>query len=262
MTDGAPVLADSPLRISISKTVNAYVTALNPPDSFQLDSLTVRTTSKTAIYKLEKNGDKILFPVDGILVGSHVTVRGKADAQKQEIIADNVVVSTEEIPQKAIGAGLMDGPPALSASGKALTGTVKADGYRLTVTSKTEVTLPAATANLASLPQNMWVAYKASRQHDGSLVASRIAFYPVERSDKEQRCAKSSDFKIDPPNYDTRTPGKVHFFLQTMTIVADRVVADHVTNVGERHPACGRSVCGCGRRDPARCFPQSKRQTY
>jgi hypothetical protein len=202
MTDGAPVLADSPLRISISKTVNAYVTALNPPDSFQLDSLTVRTTSKTAIYKLEKNGDKILFPVDGILVGSHVTVHGKADAQKQEIIADNVVVSTEEIPQKAIGAGLMDGPPALSASGKALTGTVKADGYRLTVTSKTEVTLSGGNSQ-SGQPSPKHVGrvqgLSSTRRQSGR---EQEVFYPVERSDKEQRYAKSSDFKIDPPNYD------------------------------------------------------------
>lgn len=233
VTGTASVLADSAPRTSISKTLDGYVTAVNPPDSFLLDTLTVRTTSKTAVYRREENGDKILFRVDGILIGSHVTVHGKADAQKQEIIADNVVVSAEEIPQKASGAGLIDGPPMLAASGKAWTSTVKADGYRLTVTPKTEVTLPAGTTDLAALPPSVWVAYKATRQQDGKLVASRIAFYSFERSDKEQKYAKSSDFKIDPPDYDKRIPGSVHFFAHSMTILADREVADHVTRVGE-----------------------------
>ncbi|HZD47868.1 MAG TPA: hypothetical protein VE178_03915, partial [Silvibacterium sp.] len=75
--------------------------------------------------------------------------------------------------------------------------------------------------------------YKAVWQQDGRLVASQVAFYTFERSDKEQKFAKSSDFKIHPPNYDTGTPGEVHFFMHTMTILADRQLADHVTKIGE-----------------------------
>ena len=193
----------------------------------------IRTNQATAVYKAEDHGDQYLFPLAGILVGSHVMVHGKADGQGQEVLADKIVVSAQEIPQKVSGAGLIDGPPMLSASGKAWAGTVKADGYRLTVTPTTEVTLPAGTAILANLSPDMWVAYKATRQRNGNLVASRIAFYPFERSDNEQKYAKSSDFKIDPPDYDKRIPGKVHFFGHSMTILANRELADHVTQVGE-----------------------------
>jgi hypothetical protein len=127
----------------------------------------------------------------------------------------------------------MDAPTALTLSGQHWTGTVIADGYRLTVTPQTAVTLPAGVTDPASLPVNTWVKYKAERQQDGSLAAGDIEFFPFERSDKEQKYAKSSDFKIDPPDYDKRIPGKFHRDGRAYTILADRQLADHVTRVGE-----------------------------
>ncbi|MBV8630415.1 MAG: hypothetical protein JOZ83_05790 [Silvibacterium sp.] len=166
-------------------------------------------------------------------VGSRVTVHGKPDPQGNGFIADKVAVYSDNLPQKAVGAGLLSGPIALTPSGKSWSGTVDADGYHLTVTPDTEVTLPAAVTDPAALPPNSWVKYKADWHINGKLVASQIAFCSFGRSDKEQKFAKSSDFRIDPPDYDKGTPGKVHFVAHTMTILADRQLADHVTKIGE-----------------------------
>jgi hypothetical protein len=228
-----PIWADSGSRTSISKTQSGYVAAVNPPNSFRLDNLTVRTTSRTNIFVVDGAQGTPLLDVGTLFVGSRVIVHGKIDAQKQELLADRVEIFAEQLPRKAAGVGLMDAPTSLTHSGQHWTGTVIADGYRLTVTPDTAVTLPAGVTDPASLPVNTWVKYKAERHQDGSLVASHVEFFPFERSDKEQKYAQSSDFKIDPPDYNKRIPGKVRFFMHTMTILADRQLADHVAKVGE-----------------------------
>ena len=245
-----PLWADSGSRRSISKTQSGYVTAINPPDSFRLDDLTIRATPRTNIYAVDGAHDTPLPDLSTVFVGTHVIVHGKIDAQKQELLADRVEIFAEQLPRKAAGGGLMDASTTLTSSGQHWTGTVIADGYRLTVTPDTAVILPAGVTDPANLPVNTWVKYKAERHQDGSLVASHIEFFPFERSDKEQKYAKSSDFKIDPPDYDKRIPGKVHFFAHTMTILADRELADHVTKVGESLiPAWQKSLAD---NDPAK----------
>lgn len=229
----ATARADSGSRTTISKTRTGYVTETDPPDSFRVDCLLVKTTRTTSIYKANNTGDTFLYQIDTLPVGARVTVHGKPDPQGNGFTADKVAVYADQLPQKAAGAGLMSGPVALTPAGKRWTGTVNADGYRLTVTPGTEVTLPAGNTNPAVLPPDTWVKYKAEHQMNGRLVASQIAFYSFGRSDKEQKFAKSSDFKIDPPDYDKGVPGKVHFFAHTMTILADRQLADHVTKIGE-----------------------------
>lgn len=83
-----------------------------------------------------------------------MTVHGKPDPRGQAFIADKVAVYSDQLPQKAAGAGLMDGPIALTASGKGWwMGMVNAEGYRLTVTPETEVMLPAGVTDPATLPR-------------------------------------------------------------------------------------------------------------
>lgn len=250
VTSTASVLADSAPRSSISKTLNGYVTAVNLPDSFRLDELTIRTTPKTNIFAIDGAQDLQLPDLSTVFVGSHVIIHGKVDTQKQELLADRIEIFAEQLPRKAAGGGLMDSSTSLTPSGQRWTGAVIADGYRLTITPKTSVTLPAGVTDPAGLTVNTWVKYKAERHQNGSLVASDIEFFPFERPDKEQKYAKSSDFRIDPPDYDKRIPGKAHGLARTATILADRELADHVTKVGESLiPAWQKSLAD---NDPAK----------
>ncbi|HZD47869.1 MAG TPA: hypothetical protein VE178_03920 [Silvibacterium sp.] len=130
------MLADPNPRISISKTRTGYVTEIHPPDSFRLDTLLVRIKPKTTISKVDAAGNRRLYAVDTLPVGLRVTIHGRPDPQKQEFLADKVEIYPEELPQKAIGAGLMDGPTSLAGSGQHWEGIVSADGFRLSVTQK------------------------------------------------------------------------------------------------------------------------------
>jgi hypothetical protein len=228
---------------SISFSINAqshvtrdgYVTRLDPPSSFWLNQRRIVTTSSTTVATdTSSSVDEAKFSLGIISPGRHVIVSGVEDKQTNIITAKRIEVLDAGSLVHRSGQGLEDRAPALSNDGTGLRGTVYADGYELIVNSKTKINLPQGTTDPNAWKPNLWIAYKADTQIDGSLLAMELNFIVDENIVDEQDFRNSNDFKIDLPDYDKKQPGKVHFFLQTYHILPDRQLQDVINEFGQK----------------------------
>jgi len=179
-----------------------------------------------------------------------VSVSGVEDKQTHVITAKKITVPESSSLAHLSGQGLEDRAPALSNDGTGWHGTAYADGYELTVTPKTKITLPQGTTDPNAWKQNLWIAYKAERQPDGGLLATQLSFIVDENVTDQQDYRNSKDFKIELPDYDKQQPGKVHFFVQNYRILPDRKLQDAINAFGQKLvPAWQRALSDS---DPAK----------
>ncbi|HTZ89235.1 MAG TPA: hypothetical protein VMA71_02780 [Alloacidobacterium sp.] len=163
-----------------------------------------------------------------------VWVSGVEDKQTHIITAKSITIIESGSLAHISGLGLADRAPALSRDGMGWHGTVYADGYELAVTPKTKTSLPPGTTNPNAWNPNLWIAYKADRQPDGSLLGTQLNFIVDGNVADEQDFRNTNDFKIELPDYDKKQPGKVHFFLQNYRILPDRKLQDAINAFGQK----------------------------
>lgn len=216
-------------------TRDGYVTHVDPPSSFRLNQQKVLTTPSTSlnIGGADPSNERT-FDLYSISVGKHVSVSGVEDKQTHVITAKKITIVEGGSLAHLSGLGIEDEAPAMLKNSAGWQGTVYADGYELTVDSKTKINLPPGTTDPNTWNPNIWVAYRAERQPNGSLHATQLNFIVDQNIADEQDYRNSNDFKIDLPDYDKKEPGKVHFFLQTYHILPDRNLQEAVNTFGQK----------------------------
>lgn len=216
-------------------TRDGYVTHLDPPASFRLNQQQVVTTTSTSLIigSAEPSNEEI-FHLYFLSPGTHVSVSGTEDKQTHTITAKRITIFDGGSFAHVSGVGSEDRAPALSQDGTGWHGTVYADGYEFAVDPKTKINLPQGTTGLDHWNRDTWVAYKAKRQGDGSLLATQLDFIVDNNVADEQDFRNSNDFKIELPDYDKKEPGKVHFFLQTYHILPDRNLQEAINAFGQK----------------------------
>jgi Domain of unknown function (DUF5666) len=231
--------------LSLSSFINAqshvkqdgYITHIDPPSSFRLNQHQVETTPSTSLIigTVNPSNQEQTFQLYSISVGMPVSVSGVEDKQTHVIKAKSIAIFDSGSLAHLSGAGLEDRAPALTSDGPpAWHGMVYADGYELTVDPKTKINLPQSVTDPNRWNPNMWIAYKAQRQHDGSLLATQLDFIVDKNIADEQDYRNSNDFKIELPDYDKKEPGKAHFFLQTYHILPDRNLQEAIDAFGQK----------------------------
>lgn len=225
-------------------TRDGYVTHLDPPASFKLNQQQVVTTRSTSlIIGGAGPSNEEIFHLYSLSPGTHVSVSGTEDKQTHAITAKRITIFAGGSLAHVSGVGNEDRAPALSQDGTGWHGTVYADGYALVVDPKTKINLPQSTSDPNQWNHDVWIAYKAKRQDDGSLLAAQLDFIPDKNVADEQDYRNSNDFKIELPDYDKKEPGKVHFFLQTYHILPDRNLQEAINAFGQKLvPAWQRSL--------------------
>lgn len=176
--------------------------------------------------------DERPFNFYSIVPGMHVSVSGTEDKQTHFIKAKRITIFSSGSLVHLSGLGLEDRAALLSNAPIPWHGTVYADGYELTVDPKTKISLPQNLANPNSW--NLRIAYKAERQHDGSMLATQLDFIVDQNIADEQDYRNSNDFKIELPDYDKKEPGNVHFCLQTYHILPDRNLQAAINAFGKK----------------------------
>ena len=164
--------AESSSIVAQESVVEGYITAIKMPDGFDVNGEHVTTPPQTTYGVL---GDKtgVNASATGVQVGAFVRVSGEADAGKKGILASSVLFR-DDGDKKLAGFGVVE---RVSIAGPEPV--FQADGYRIRIDAKTDLSFGGSLKTLADVGPNTWMYYKGKRDAEGVLVAGKARFVPA-----------------------------------------------------------------------------------
>jgi hypothetical protein len=166
-----------------SPTVRGYITAVHPPDGFDVNGEHVMTTADTQFGPI---GAKIPIatknPIgsgpmrDAVQIGAWVEVFGERDRKIRTVAATTVLIR-DDGDSKLSGLGVID--QVISIAPELV---IAADGYRIRVTPATEVRFPRDVKSAADVHAGLWVLYEGKLGQDGLLVAGKARFVSTDHA--------------------------------------------------------------------------------
>jgi hypothetical protein len=168
-----------------SPAVRGYITAVHPPDGFDVNGEHVTATVDTqfgaavtkAATKTETKNPIGNGPTrDTLQIGAWVEVFGERDRNTKTVAAKTVLIR-DDWDSKLSGLGVID--KVISTAPELV---FAADGYHIRVTPATEVKLPKDMKSAADVHAGMWVLYEGKLGQDGLLIASKARFVSTDHS--------------------------------------------------------------------------------
>jgi hypothetical protein len=161
----------SPILHAQAPPVHGYITAVHPPDGFDVNGEHVITAPETqfgliGMKNLTDNGPMR----DALHIGAWVEVSGGYDRQTKTVAA-RMVLFRDDGDRKLTGLALID--HVISTAPDLV---FAADGYRIRVTPATEVKFPKDVKSASDVHAGLWVMYEGKMGPDGLLVASNARF--------------------------------------------------------------------------------------
>jgi len=154
-----------------SPTVHGYITAVRPPDGFDVNGEHVTTTAETRFGPIGKKNPVSNGPMrDSVQIGVWVEVFGAQDRQAKTVAAQTVLFR-DDSDRKVTGLGVID--KVISTAPEL---ELAADGYRIRVSPGTAVKFPRDLKSAADVYPGLWVLYEGKLGPDGLLVASKARF--------------------------------------------------------------------------------------
>jgi Domain of unknown function (DUF5666) len=151
--------------------VQGYITSVHAPTGFEVDGQQVLLGPDTSFGIAATKGPHMDNSLrDGVHVGVYVLVFGSADSHTRSVTAQTVLFR-DDFNKMLSGLGVIE-----NVISKGPAPVFEADGYRILVTSATEVKLTGTLKTLADVGANVWLRYEGKRDGSGSLVASRAEF--------------------------------------------------------------------------------------
>jgi hypothetical protein len=152
-------------------TVEGYITAVSSPNAFDVNGMHVITSSGTLYGIIGDTTPRHDSPLnDAVQIGAFVRVSGSTDKQSKTSTG-SVVDFRDDSDKKLTGFGVIE--KVIEAGPEPL---FETDGYRLRITSNTEVHLSKGLNTLTDVDTNTWVKYEGKRNQAGELVAARAEF--------------------------------------------------------------------------------------
>ena len=160
-----------------SPAARGYITAVRPPDGFDVNGEHVVTTADTRFGPIGAKNPASNGPMrDAVQIGAWVEVFGERD-RKAKTVAAKAVLIRDDWDSKLSGLGVID---QVIATAPELV--LAADGYRIRVTPATEVKLPRNAKSAADVRAGLWVLYEGKMGPDGLLVASKARFVSTDHT--------------------------------------------------------------------------------
>jgi hypothetical protein len=159
--------------------VKGYITAVNPATGFDVNREHVKVLPGThfgILGGLDGVYDDALR--DKVSVGAYVQVghsRKLDDKASNTVTADEVLLR-DDWNEEPEGLGVIDRVVSTGAEP-----VFQADGYRIRITSATEISYAEDLKTLGDVGTNTWVRYEGKRDKAGVLVASKARFFPAKR---------------------------------------------------------------------------------
>lgn len=164
-----------------STTLKGYVTAVEPPDGFDINGVHVAITASTLFGPIDARHPASNGPMhDAVTMGAWVEVAGDFDPGTKTLTARSVFFRDDaESRQAGLGVILrvISTEPEL---------VIAADGYRIRVTTATEIDYPNDMKSAADVHAGQWALYEGKLGQDGVLVAGKIRFLPEKHAKQRQ----------------------------------------------------------------------------
>jgi hypothetical protein len=233
----------SPILHAESPALHGYITAIHPPDGFDVNGEHVATTPDTkfgaAGAKTGANNPVGNGPTrDALQIGAWVEVFGERDRQAKTIVAKTVLIR-DDWDGTLSGLGAID--HVVSTAPELV---FAADGYRIRVTPATEVKLAKDMKSAADAHAGLWVLYEGRMGPDGLLVASKARFVSTDHGKPKSgkapsasnapaatpQSALNASFQTDVQT--VITGSEVQIGNDTYTISKDQALQSRVNQIG------------------------------
>jgi len=245
------VFALGPGVLAKDVTVHGFVTTVNSPTSFEVDDYKVTRDHKVLLDLEKQPNDKSLTTVrpEDIRVGTELEIKGEYDEESGELKAKSIKLFSDDTLSVKRTA-LLEKLPVLTADGSGWSGTIYADGQRISITSATAVSLSpnhsercagskdrgagSPPFNLDSLNLDTFVHYEGVRRADGLVEASKVEFQHAEVENGERKLWRRFAPKVTDPDYAKFQPGQLKMHWKTYTILPDQQAQAYIANLGKR----------------------------
>lgn len=195
--------------------ISGYVTHITSPTVFDVNGSHIVCDGST-MFGVEANGIKTSThtPTD-LYIGEAIDVYGKGNKKTHTVAATTVATSLDQ-PKQLNGSAIISSIPSprtvKTKPGGLL---VRADGYRILITAKTQTKFDAPLTSLSGVSTNTWITYQGKLRPDGILLAESAAFKSNAIPKGEDNLRTKSEY--DPKTVDPRDKqsGTSKFFLGT-----------------------------------------------
>jgi hypothetical protein len=171
-----------------------YITAVTPPDSFEINRTRVVISDQTSFGLIGAKETVAGDPLrqKAVQVGAYAQVFGPEHAHT---ITAKTVLFRDDATRKLTGLGVVE---RVMASGPQPV--FEADGYRIRITPATQTSFHGDLKSLDSVAAGIWVNYEGTRDSSGDLVAIKVSFLPPEPAGvKAAKYLEVMPFHFEPP---------------------------------------------------------------
>ena len=153
---------------------SGYVTEVHGPHLFALNGLLVETDNVTTYKSMDKkSGETAEQLQQAVQVGTYLEAEGSKDPVSHRLRASLVLVR-EDWEKELTGAGVIEKVMDVGAEP-----VFQADGYKIRITSATELSLSNKMKSISEAGPGFWIWYKGTRDAKGVLVAERARIIPA-----------------------------------------------------------------------------------
>lgn len=213
-------------------TVEGYVTAVHPPNGFDVNGEHATTGASTR-YKLM--GDRMKLtdsPVREPQVGDYVWIVGGFDGGTRTARAKTLIF-WDGINQKLAGFAVIE--RVISNGAEPV---FEADGYQMRITPATETSYHGELKKLGNVDANTWVRYSGKRDKSGVLLATKATFAPgkLKVAKDDVVGVAREQMRFEAPDLTNKKDGRVNLevFGGWRTVPADGKLQDRIGRVGMR----------------------------
>lgn len=194
--------------------VTGYVTQISSPTNFDVNGTHVLCNDKTEFGSKIEASTFISRAPQNHYIGEAVNVYGEFDKKTHTMTASKVVVSPPSSNDRS-GIGIIDFLPPSNSSFKSRDFMLRADGYRILITPKTQTTFTSPLTSLTNVKTNVWIKYTGKLRPDGTVVADTATFTANAIPEGEDKLRTKNEYDpkaVDPKN---KQSGISKYFLGT-----------------------------------------------
>lgn len=194
--------------------IAGYITAITSATVFDVNGTHVLCDDKTQ-FSVSINGKKHpANTIEAAYIGQMLDIYGTGNKKSHTIRATEIVAYLPQSNQLS-GTAIIDEIPDSHKNASPGSRLLRADGYRILITPKTQATFTPPLTSIASVETNVWIKYTGKLSPDGTLVADTAAFTVnnVPKSEDRLRTKNEYDPKaVDPKD---KQSGASKFFRGT-----------------------------------------------
>jgi hypothetical protein len=177
-----------------------YITAVRPPDSFDVDGEHVTLKQDTLYGFIDKKITSSTIPLpQAVQVGAYVQVVGDYEHRRKTTSA-NLILFRGDWDKELEGMGVID--RVIAAGGEPI---FEADGYRIRIASTTKTSFRGNLKSLADVGTNIWLRYRGKRDQDGVLDPRTADFIPAKPTEfKKLKGVETVNWNFQPPRFELK----------------------------------------------------------